>query len=404
VKIASIQDVLASFRPGDRVFFQGGPGECLHLYEALRDDPGVAAGVDFWSCLIPGINQHDYGSLPGDVRLTTFMASPTLEPSIATGRTTLNAISYSQIGELLARTTFDAVILHVAPPDQIGMCSFGVACDTAGIVWPHAKRRIAFINPRMPAIPLADAIPAGMIDIAIEIDAPLIAPPAVTPSRNAALQAIGNNAAELIPNDATIQSGIGEAPAAVVAALRFHRGLSAYSGIITPEYQALDHAGALSNFPHNYTGVAWGDRAFHDWLKNADFRVAPINKTHDHESITARQHFTSIGSAIEVDLAGNLNLEWRKGRRISSVGGARDYMTGAAAARDGLSIIALQATAGGASRIVPSIATPTIPGQLTDAVVTEHGVARLKGLSPRERAEALIAIAAPEHRDFLRRV
>lgn len=403
MKTATIQEVLGSFRPGQRVFFQGGPGECLQLHDALRDDPGIAAGVDFWSCLIPGINRYDYGSLPGDVRLTTFMASPTLEASVASGRTQINAMPYSQIAETLAQTAFDAVILHVAPPDRNGMCSFGVSCDTGGIIWPRAKRRIAFINPRMPSFPFADAMPANTIDVAIEIDAPLIAPPTASAARSEALQAIARHAAELIPNDATIQSGIGEAPGAVVAALRLHRGISVFSGIITPEYQALDEAGALSISSPNYAGVAWGDRAFHDWLKGSEFRFAPISKTHDHASIASRDRFTSIGSALEVDLAGNINLEWRAGRRISSVGGARDYMAGASAAKDGLSIIALPATAGGASRIVPSIATPTIPAKLADAIVTEHGVARLKGLSARDRAAALIAVAAPEHQPFLSR-
>ena len=76
VKTGTIQDFLGALLPGHRVFFQGGPGESLQLYNALRDDPGVAKGVEFWSCLIPGINRHDYGSLPGEVRLNTFMASP----------------------------------------------------------------------------------------------------------------------------------------------------------------------------------------------------------------------------------------------------------------------------------------------------------------------------------------
>ncbi len=404
MKTASIHEVLGSFRSGQRIFFQGGPGECLHLHDALRDDPGVAAGVDFWSCLIPGINRHDYGSLPGDVRLTTFMASPALEPSIATGRTRINAMPHSQIGETLGNTDFDAAILHVSPPDRRGLCSFGVACDTPGIVAPRSRRCIAFVNSRMPFLPGAEAIPVDRIDLAIEIGAPLITPPpAPSSAKNTTLEAIGRNAAELIPDDSIIQSGIGDTPAAIVAALRFHRGLRVHSGIITPEFQALAEAGALDSAPGNVTGVAWGGPPFHDWLKLSNFTLASIGATHAHAVLAALPRFVSIGSAIEVDLAGNLNLEWRMSRRISSVGGASDFMRGAAAAPNGLSIIALQAAGGGASRIVPTIASPTIPGTLADAIVTEYGVARLKGRSPRERAEALIAIAAPEHQPFLSR-
>lgn len=403
MKTGTIQDFLAGLRPGQRVFFQGGTGECLALYNALRDDPGAVSGVEFWSCLIPGINRHDYGSLPGNVRLVTFMASPALEPSIASGQTDLRAMPYSEIGETLAAMAFDHVLLHAAPPDDRGQCSFGVACDTPGLVWPRARHRAVFLNSAMPSLASADSIPREKIDLAIEINEPLGAPPEPKAGKSAALDAIAQTAAALVPNDCIIQCGIGDTPAAIASALRFHRGLSVHSGIITPEYQQLAEAGAIDLFADNVTGIAWGGPDFHAWLKTSGFRFLSIPHTHAHEALAVLPHFVSIGSAIEVDLAGNLNLEWRMSRRISSVGGAIDYMRAAAVSDGGLSIIALQAASGGASRIVPSIANPTIPAELTDAIVTEHGVARLKGLTPRQRAEALIAIAAPEHQGFLQR-
>jgi acyl-CoA hydrolase len=403
VKTGTIQDFLGSLRPGQRVFFQGGTGECLQLYNALRDDPGVASGIEFWSCLIPGINGHDYGSLPGNVRLVTFMASPALEPSIAIGQTELRPMAYSEIGETLAAMEFDAVLLHAAPPDDRGQCSFGIACDTPALVWPRAKYRAVFLNRAMPSLSNADSIPSEKIDLAIEINEPLSAPPEPKPGKSAALDSIAQTAAALVPNDCIIQCGIGDTPAAIASALRFHRGLSVHSGIITPEYQQLAEAGAIDLFADNVTGIAWGGPDFHAWLKTSGFRFLSIPHTHAHGALAMLPRFVSIGSAIEVDLAGNLNLEWRMSRRISSVGGAIDYMRAAAVSEGGLSIIALQAASGGASRIVPSIANPTIPAEFADAIVTEHGVARLKGLSPRQRAEALIAIAAPEHQGFLQR-
>ncbi len=404
MKTGTIQDFLGALRPGHRVFFQGGPGESLQLYNALRDDPGVAKGVEFWSCLIPGINRHDYGSLPGEVRLNTFMASPALEPSITNGRTQVHAMPYSQIGETLAGMDFDAALLHAAPPDRHGQCSFGIACDTPSIVWSRAKMRAVILNPAMPALPGAEAIFNSSIDLAIEADMPLIGPSGPpAQAKSAILDTIGKLAADLIPDDTIIQSGIGDTPAAVVAALRFHRGLRVHSGIITPEYQLLGESGALDMSGDNLTGVAWGGADFYGWLKQSGFTFAPIFATHAHAKLAALPRFVSIGSAIEVDLAGNLNLEWRLARRISSIGGSQDFMAGAAAAEEGLSIIALQAAGGGASRIVPTIANPTVSGNLADAIVTEHGVARLKGLGRRERAQAMIAIADPDHRAFLAR-
>ena len=398
------EDVVRALRPGQRVYFQGGPGECEAFYNVLGDNPGLANGVELWSCLIPGINTQDYGSLPGSVRLTTFMASPALEPSIASGRTTVNAMPYSEIGATMAATEFDVAILHVAPPDRHGNCSFGIACDMPGLVWRNAKRRIAFVNARMPTLPDADFIPADEIEFGVPIDEPLLAAAASPGRTSGVLAEIARLTAELVPDGATIQSGIGEAPAAIVAALKLHRGLKVHSGIITQEYQTLMESGAIDPGAENITGVAWGDAAFYKWLPQSGFAFRSALVTHAHDELAKLTGFVSIGSALEVDLQGNLNLEWRSGRRISSAGGAPDYLRGAAGSPGGQAIIALPATtSSGASRIVPRLAAPSVPGDLVDTLVTEHGVARLKGLSLRARAEAIIAVAAPEHRGFLAR-
>lgn len=403
MRTGSPEDIVRGLRPGQRVYFQGGPGETELFYAALRDNPGLANGVELWSCLIPGINTRDYGALPGTATLTTFMASPALEPSIASGRTTVRAMPYSEIGALMAATAFDVAVLHTAQADGKGRLSFGIACDMPGLVWPNAQRRIALVNRQMPRIADAEFIPESEITFGVEIDEPLMTAPS-SPGRTAGVMGeIAQLAAELVPDGATIQSGIGEAPAAVVAALRLHRGLRVHSGIITQEYRQLMESGAIDPGAENIAGVAWGDADFYRWLPQSGFRFCSALKTHGHAELARCDTFVSIGSALEVDLEGNLNLEWRKGRRISSVGGAPDYLRGATASQGGMSIIALPATAGGASRIVPRLSAPSAPGHLVDFVVTEYGVARLKGLPPRARAEALIAIAAPEHRGFLAR-
>lgn len=403
MRIGYPEDVLRGMRPGQRVYFQGGPGECETFYNLLRDNPGLANGVELWSCLIPGINQLDYGSLPGDVTLKTFMASTALEGSIATGRTRLTPMPYSEIGALMAATEFDLAVLHTSPADRAGNCSFGLACDMGPLVWPNARRKVAFLNKQMPTPEGAESVPMEALDLVVEIDVPLLAAKPAAPRNNPAVAEISRLVAELVPDGATIQSGIGETPAAAVAALRLHRGLRVHSGIITQEYRQLCDAGVIDPSAENVTGIAWGDTAFYKWLPQSGFIFRSARVTHDHAALGAIDGFVSIGSALEVDLEGGLNLEWRAGRRVSSVGGAPDYMRGAAASRGGMSIIALQATGGGASRIVPKLAAPSIPGELADIIVTEHGVARLKGLSQRARAEAIIGIAAPEHRGYLSR-
>lgn len=401
MRTGSALELLRSFRPGQRVYFQGGPGECLAFYDLLKDNPGYAHGVEFWSCLVPGINTLDYGSLPGDVRLTTFMASPSLAPSIASGQTTLTAMPYSEIGELLSQTDFDAAIVQTAPPGAERQYSFAHSCDMGSVVWPRAKRNILFVNEQMRALATAESIAAEDVEMTIAIDEPLLTPlPTRQPSP--VVQEIARLAAELVPDGATFQAGIGDTPAAIVSALKLHRGLRVHSGIITQEYQQLAESGALDLYVEHTTGIAWGDQRFRDWLPRSGFVFRNVFVTHGHDELAAIPGFVSIGSALEVDLAGNLNLEWRAGERISSIGGAPDYLRAAAASQGGRSIIALQAsTARGGSRIVPSLKSPSISGDLTDMVVTEFGVARLKGLSHDDRARALIAIAAPEHRSFL---
>ncbi len=401
MRSGSPEDILRSLRPRQRIYFQGGPGECATFYNLLRDNPGHANGVELWSCLIPGVNTFDYGSLPGDFTLNTFMASPSLESSIASGRTRVTAMPYSEIGETLSRMEFDIAILHAAPADNNGWHSFGVACDVPSIVWPRSERKFVFVNERMPQLVKAEGIPADAVDLIVPIDEAL-SQPEPPRRRSAALDEIARRVAELVPDGATIQAGIGDTPAAAIGALRLHRGLRVHSGIITQEYMALAESGALDADAEHVTGVAWGDAAFQRWLPQSGFAFRSVVETHGAPALAAIPGFVSIGSALEIDLAGNLNLEWRAGRRISSVGGAPDYMRGAAASRGGRSIIALQSTGGnGASRIVPALTTPSIPGALADIIVTEHGVAHLRGLSARARGDALIAIAEPQHRAYL---
>lgn len=399
---AKPEDVLGWLRPGQRVYVQGGPGECRTFIDALKADPARADGVEFWSCLVPGINTFDYGALPNGPALVTFMASPALEPSIASGRTRIDAMPYSAIGALLARTDFDLAILHAAIPDEKGLCSFGIGCEAPGIVWPRATKRIAFLNRRMPRLSRSDAIPFDRLDLAVEIDAPLLSPSLPHP-RSEVLKAIARHAAALVPDGAVIQSGIGEAPGAIVAALQSHERLRIHSGIITPDYRPLADAGALDPDAEHVAGIAWGDPDFYRWLEESQlFSFRSVFETHGHDRLASRPNFTSIGSALEVDLAGNINLEWRGDRRVSSVGGAPDFIRGAAASAGGLAIIALPSVAGnGASRIVPILDRTSMAAAGKVAIVTEYGSVRLSSVSGSARAEALIALAAPQHRPAL---
>jgi acyl-CoA hydrolase len=247
-------------------------------------------------------------------------------------------------------------------------------------VWSRAARRVAHINPRMPRTQGGFRVHISKIDVAVEADAPLLE--FTEPPAGDIEQRIGAHAAALVHDGDTLQFGIGSVPLALGRALASHRQLRFHGGLVSSALRTLWEAGALDHKAPVTTGVVLGDAAFHDFATRLPaLSVCDVTHTHNLAVLAAIPRFVAINSAIEVDLFGQVNAE----RRL---------------------LIGLAATArkGTVSRIVPVLTDQslcTLPRHLADAVVTEHGVAELRGLSLDARAEALIAIAAPEHRDTL---
>jgi 4-hydroxybutyrate CoA-transferase len=227
---------------------------------------------------------------------------------------------------------------------------------------------------------------------------------------DSAAATIGANVAALIRDGDCIQTGIGSIPAAILKALGDRNDLGLHGGLIDDGGMALIRAGNVTGTRKGVdkglavTGMALGSTGLYDWLAETPevvFRGA--NHTHEVAVIRELDNFVSINSAVEVDLYGQVNAEVAGGRQISGTGGSVDFMRAARASRGGRSIIAMNATARGGtvSRIVPRVELVTALRTDVDLVVTEHGVASLKGQSVAERARRLIAIAAPEFRDGL---
>jgi acyl-CoA hydrolase len=400
VNPADTTALLAEFRPGKRIFVPGATGEPLALRELLSAHPDRAAGVQFIGCLLPGMNDFDYAALHPEARLTTFLFPPAFRASFEAGRVRVLPLAYSRTAEYLAETApIDTAILQVAPPDAEGLCSLGVCADFPPLVWRRAGRRIGLINPSLPQPARAGRIPYSALDLAVEIEAPVIAA-ADTPV-SAEVTAITALVASLIPDGASIQTGIGGAPAAIYERLTDHKDLVVRSGMITPGFQTLALSGALAAGGH-ITGVALGPTDFYRFLAENDvIAFADARITHGPASLATIERFVSVNSALEIDLLGQVNLEWRGDRMVSGVGGAPDFIRAASRSPGGRSIIALPASAGGGkiSRIVPRLTSPTssISRNDIDTVVTEFGAASLSDLSLDERAEALMAIADPRH-------
>lgn len=393
--------ILDHVRPGAVIYLPGAVAELGVVRDLLSAHRDRLDGVTLVSGLIPGMNGFDYAGLHPGVRLRVFMMADALQTAFAAGRVEVLPLAYSGTAAYLAALQPDLAILHLTPPRD-GVCSFGVAADFGPIVARAAKARIGVLNAAMPRPTHAPAIALADLDAVVEIDAPLptFADPRPTPE----IEALARRVAALIPDGAVVETGVGAAPAAVWSALHAHRGLRLRSGLVTDGVLQAWRAGALTDGGH-VAGVAYGGAELLAWLDgSARVAFADVFTTHTSDPAETAPFF-AVNSALEVDLFGQVNLEWRAGRWVSGVGGAPDFTRIARASPGGRSIVALPATAAGGtiSRLVARLDTPTVSLSRSevDTIVTEYGVADLTPLDPPRRAQALIAIAAPAHRAAL---
>ena len=303
----------------------------------------------------------------------------------------------------------DVVLLQVSPPDAQGRYSLGLAQEYLPAAIERARVVIGEVNPAIPWTHGGVHLQAG--DFALLIDAEH---PPLEQSRSApgpVEQAIAAHVAALIDDGATLQLGIGNLPEAVLAALHGHRDLGLHSGALGDGIAALAEAGVLTNAKKSLDtgvgigGILMGSEKVRRWAHhNPALQLRGTDYTHDPEVLAASHKLAAINAAIEVDLTGQINAEVAAGVYVGAVGGAVDFLRGAARSRGGLPIVALPATAKGKTRIVAQLSGPvSTPRSDAGLIVTEHGVADLRGQTLSRRVRRLIDIAAPEHREDLER-
>lgn len=401
----SLEALWREFRPGRRIYLPGATGESLALASALRDEPERAAGVHLVSCLVPGMNEAlDYAGLAGIGSLTTFMLPACMRGSFQDGKVTLIPRTYWGIAQHFQQVPCDVAIAHVAPADPGGRCSLGIASDFAPLVWSNAGLRVLVVNPSMPAIPGAMSLSLSEADVVVTLDGPLVE--AASSVANAESNAIAAHVAAIIPDGAAIQTGIGGAPGIVWQYLKDHRGLRLRSGMANDWLLDLESAGALADRGEHVAGVAYGSCEFYQRLASSDLvRFADTVETHGLPALAGVSQLHSVNGALEIDLFGQVNVEWQGNTLSSGVGGGPDFMRAATSSPGGRSIIAMPATAKKASisRIVTRLDKPSVSIARSDidTIVTEHGVASLRDKGIDQRAEALIGIAAPQFQDQL---
>ena len=305
----------------------------------------------------------------------------------------------------------DVTVTTVSPMDQAGFFSFGTVNDYISTAARYAKRLIVEVNRHMPRVFGDSLLHVSEVDAIVENDQPLIEVVPAKPKPEA--EAIGHIIAEMVPDGATIQLGIGGIPNAVCLHLESHKDLGVHTELFCPGMMHLIQKGVITGRrknlhprKHVFTN-ALGDRAMYEFMHdNPSMESYSVSYTNDPHVIAQNDHMISINSTIEVDILGQCNSEYLGGFEFSGTGGQLDYVRGAFNARGGKSIIAFYSTAhnGEVSRVVPRFKPGTVvttPRMDTHFLVTEYGAVNLKGKSTRERALDIISIAHPHFRDNL---
>ena len=401
-------------RRGDTVVWAQGAAEPLTLSEALVAQRHAIGPITLF--LGPGYSET---LQPEHADCLTFLgmsAIGTRRRLIDAGVLRLIPLQLSDVESLFDSGILkaDVVFLHLSPPADGGggEYSMGLVNDYLKIAMRRARTVIAQVNDQLPWTYSDEPLDISRVDYIVRSSRPPLEHSSRDPS--AVDKRIARQVAELVPEGAVIQMGIGAMPGAILDALHGHRRLGLHSGMVSDAVVDLIKSGAVTNETKPFdrdasvTGTLLGTRKLYDFAhRNPALRLVPLSKTHNVELLARIDAFVSLNSAIEVDLSGQVNAEVAGGTYIGAVGGQVDYVRAARRSRGGKSIIALPATARGGkvSRITAALNDPVVTTARSDVdiVATEFGVVHLRGISLEERARRLIAIAHPDFRGALER-
>ena len=398
-------DLTPFVRPGTGVWWSQASAEPTPLVHALLDQADALGPVRAFCGLSwdERLTRH----LPESVTLSSYGALGELRRLSRAGRLDVVLCHYSALPRLFAEGALPADVgfVQVSPPDADGTCSLGVGVDYIADAVAHTPVLIAEVNRRMPATTGTPRIPLSRFAAVIETDRPLAEAP-IRAADDVEL-AIARHVAELVEDGDTLQLGVGSLPTAVLDALAGHQDLGVHSGMISDGVLRLVEKGVVTGARKEIdrgvivTGAALGSTELYERLSELPVEFRPASYTHAPHVLSQLRRFVSVNSAIEVDLTGQVGAEQRRGVHIGAVGGQVDFSR-AAALTGARSIITVRARTGEHSTIVPRLDGPVTTGRSdVDHVVTEYGVAHLRGCDLSERARRLAAVAAPEFREDL---
>jgi acyl-CoA hydrolase len=402
----------ALIRPGDTLWWGQAAAEPLTLTRAVvAHRQTLARGGRLKAFIGVGSSSTLHPDHADVFDFTACIAGGTHRALAAAGVLNIIPGHYSRLTEWIrpGNLAVDVVLVQVSAPDSQGRYSLGLMQEYLPAAIRQARVVIGEVNPAIPWT--HGGMHLTRQDFALLVDARHPPLQIACEEPGPVEQAIAANIADLIDDGATLQIGIGKIPEAVLSMLHDRRDLGLHSGAIGDGIPRLARAGIFTNRRKgrdagvSIGGILMGSDELYAWAhNNPALSLHGTDYTHDPEVLASLNRFVAINAALEVDLTGQINAEVAGGAYVGGVGGASDFLRGAARSPGGLPIVALPATARGTSRIVSRLSGPvSIPRSDAGLIVTEHGVADLRGLSLPRRVQSMIRIAAPEHRAELER-
>ncbi len=400
-------DVLDHIGPGTQLIVPLANGEPTCLLDAIEAAAPRLEHVRVHQ--MHAIHERPYlaGEFGDRMKHLSYFLSHVTRPHFANGTIGLIPAHFSEVFALMrARTVDPLVIAAASPPDRHGYFSLGVSADYTSSFIGRARFFLE-VTDHMPRTFGRNQLHVSQVEGWCRTDRQLVE---VEPRQPDDLdRTIATYVAERIPNGATLQTGIGAIPNAIMAALMNHRDLGIHTELLSDGVVDLIEAGVVNGIRKDLNRTktvgtfALGTKRLHEFLhENTAVELWPVRYVNDPAIIGRERGFVSINATLTVDFLGQCASETIGGKYYSSAGGQNDFARGAMNSRDGQGFVVLHSTtSAGASRIVPRLTAGdavTTPKNTVDKIVTEYGVAELRGKSIRERTQALVQISHPDHR------
>jgi len=413
-KVVDAQEAVSNIMRGSRVFIGTGCGEPQHLIHAMVKDDRLQ-DIMIYQMLSSTLSQFvEDESFIRRFSLKLFFISQSMRKAAFDGKIDYIPEYLSQIPRLFAshQIGLDAALVQVSPPDKFGYCSLGVSVDITRPAVEHAAIVIAQVNPKMPRTWGDSFVHVDDIDWLVPFEEPLVeALPTV--KDNEVSRRIGHYVSELVDDGATLQIGFGNLPYAILKYLDGKKDLGIHTQLITDGFLPLFEKGVITNkrktlLPGRVvSSLCMGSEKIYRYVdNNPAFYFRSSEFVNDPTVIARNDNLISISSALEVDLTGQVCSDSMGYLFYSGIGDQVDFLRGSSMSKGGFSIIALPSTArnGKVSRIVSHLSegagVATTRGDV-NFVITEYGIAELKGKGIYQRVMELAQIAHPKFREEL---